>query len=314
MTGQVEPYPEAGFETRTSCITCGSERLRELSSGRFADDPLHGFMAADPFGEDPLPYLRNATWSFVQCADCGQKFHRNILNEEWLGIYYNRWISSEAIERFLEARSESVFQREFNVGKHAIERILLLEKLTRELRGTDPVRVLDFGCGEGTFLAACACCGFEGVGIEFSAAREARKRVAFFPDLEQVAATYEPGHFHAITLFEVLEHLTHPRDVLIALRPLVRPGGILMLETPNCDSVTGIETRADYALIGPLGHINAFDPVTQERIANETGFTRISPGVVQCTADMARVYKREARRFLRPFLKRYTRQVFVRTA
>lgn len=304
--------PEARFENRRHCITCGSGDLRTLSTGRFSEGAIHRFLSEDPFGEDPRPALRNATWTFVQCAACGQKFHQDVLNEEWLNIYYNRWITSEAIEAFYEHRGSSGFQKDFSVGKHAVERVLLLERLTRSIRGADAVRVLDFGCGEGTFLAAGATFGFEGVGVEFSEAREARKRVEFHSDLESVAETHMRESFHAVTLFEVLEHLVDPLSILRQLKPFLKPGGILILETPNCATVTGIETRTDYALIGPLGHINAFTPATQERIAKEAGFRRIAPGIVQCTADMGRVYKREARRFLQPLMKRYTQQVFVR--
>ena len=302
---------EAGFDVRNSCITCGSGVLKELSSGRYSEDPLRRFIDNDPHGENPSPHLRNATWSFVQCEICDQKFHRRILNDEWLNIYYNRWITHKAIEQHKESLGAIGFKANFRIGIHATERMLLLEKLTRGIRGDDPVRVLDFGCGEGKFLSICATCGFECVGVEFSSARKKSKRVDFFPSLVKVAEEHPPGHFHAVVLFEVLEHLSRPLDVLRELRGFVKKGSVLILETPNCETVSGIQTENDYRLIHPLGHINAFTPSTQERIAKEAGFVRISPCAVQCTADMRRVYKREARRFLQPFSRRYTQQVFL---
>ena len=283
-----------------------------LSHGRYRDEPVHGFIAGDAYGEDPTPSLRNASWTFVQCEDCGQKFHRDILNAEWEAIHYNRWITKEAIEQFYESKGKSGFSQDFKVATHAIERMLLIEKLTRGVRGGDPVRLLDFGCGEGTFLAICALSGFKAVGVEFSEAREEEKHIDFYATLDQVAERHDPASFHAITLFEVLEHLSHPLDVLKQLAGFAKPGAVLILETPDCETVTDIKTRRDFDLIGPLGHINAFTAASQERIAKEAGFSRISPGVVQCTADMGRVYKREARRYLQPFIKRTTRQYFIR--
>lgn len=307
-----EDAPEAGFDTRSACITCGSGRLRILSHGRFRDEPVHGFLAGDAYGEDPIPSLRNASWTFVECEACGQKFHRDVLNDEWQGIQYNRWITQESIERFQADLGQSGFANDFEVGRHAIERMLLIEKLTRGIRGGGPVRLLDFGCGEGVFASICASCGFEAVGVEFSAAREEKKRIAFYPTLAEVAKDHAPGSFHAITLFEVLEHLPDPLSVLRELADFAAAGAVLILETPDCTGVTGIETRRDFDLIGPLGHINAFTAATQERIAREAGFRRIEPGVAQCTADMARVYKREARRVLQRFLRPTTRQYFVK--
>lgn len=309
MTIETSPR-QAGFERRETCITCGSGDLEVLSTGGFDDPPLRDFLAADPHGEDPAPHLSGTSWTFVKCRDCGQKFHRDILDEEWLGIYYDRWITDAAIEEHARMRGHAGFAQDFATGRHGIERMLVIERLTRDLRGSDPVRILDFGCGDGTFLATCATCGFEGVGVEFSAAREAKKRVEFFPSLDEVEAECGPGHFHAATLFEVLEHLAHPLDILRRIRPLVATGGILVLETPNCAGVTGISTVEDYRLINPLGHINAFEPETQARIAREAGFERIVPPVAQCTAEPRRVLKREARRVLTPLMKRDTQQMF----
>lgn len=302
---------QAEFDVRNQCITCGSSELAKLSEGRFTDKPLFDFLSDDPFGEDPLPHLQEGTWCFVKCADCGQKFHKNVLNEEWNNIYYNRWISSEAIQEHARKIGNFGFRSDFDKGKHAVERILQLERLTRDLRGSDPVRVLDFGCGEGRFLATAASFGFECVGVEFSAARNKTKVIDFLGSMDMVKEEYGFGHFHAAALFEVLEHLPNPLDTLKDIRPFVKDGGILILETPNCPDVQGIENLNDYRLINPLGHINAFTPETQAKIAAKAGFKRIDTSTVQCTADPMRAYKREARRLLSPFLKRYTQQYFV---
>lgn len=308
----VSTSPLAQFDTRSRCITCGSKNLRTLSTGRFCDEPVHGFLTSDPYGEDPVPSLREAVWTFVRCEDCGQKFHRDILNDEWQQIQYDRWLSQEAIDAFLKNKGTSAFNRDFGVGKHAIERMLLLEKLTRDIRGEERVRLLDFGCGEGLFLSVCVSSGFEAVGVEFAAARDAKKRIDFYSSLDDVAERYSAASFDAVTLFEVLEHLARPLEVLRELSAFAKAGAVLILETPDCESVTDIRTRNDFDLIGPLGHINAFTAASQERIAKEAGFARITPPVVQCTADFGRAYKREARRVVQPFLKRTTRQVFVK--
>jgi len=305
--------PQAVFDVRDTCISCKSPELVTLSEGSFMDQPLFGFLSEDPFGEDPFPHLQNARWKFVQCKDCAQKFHANVLDSHWNGIYYNRWISSEAIDIFLQNRGIFGFDADFSNGEHAVERILQLERLTKSIRGSDPVRVLDFGCGDGQFLATCACFGFEGVGVEFSAAREKTKRIEFVNSLDQVCESHGEGHFHAATLFEVLEHLPEPLETLKQIRPLMKTDGVLVLETPNCPNVTDFATREDYLLIDPLGHINAFTPETQETMAKFAGFNLVKPSVVQLTASPKRALKREARRLLGPFLKRYTQQYFIAT-
>jgi 2-polyprenyl-3-methyl-5-hydroxy-6-metoxy-1,4-benzoquinol methylase len=301
---------QARFVTRTECIACGSTDLRLLSRGRFHDEPVHGFMSADPFGESPLPHLVEAEWCFVECSKCSQKFHQNILDPHWIEVYYNRWITSEAIAEYLRLNSGSQFKNEFGRGVHAVERILQLEQLTRDLRGSEPVKVLDFGCGEGHFLATCASFGFECTGIEFSSAREATKRIEFYNSLDQLAHDAPGKTFHAVVLFEVLEHLAEPLGILQKLRPLMATGGILILETPNCETVQSISNRTDYHLIDPLGHINAFTPNTLKAIAMRAGFAPVKSSIAQCSADPLRIYKREAKRLLRPAVKATTQQFF----
>ncbi|MEL6485898.1 MAG: class I SAM-dependent methyltransferase [Pseudomonadota bacterium] len=302
---------QAQFNTREQCITCGASEFNELAAGRFTEDPLHSFLSDDPFGEDPLPHLRNAEWRFVECRNCGQKLHQHVLNEEWNNIYYSRWISSEAIAQHAQVIGESGFESRFSQGSHAVERILQLERLTRGLRGSDPLRVLDFGCGEGHFLAAAAAFRCECVGVEFSAAREKTKVIDFFGNLDQVEEEYGLSHFHAVTLFQVLEHLSEPLSVLKELRKHIVDGGVLILETPNCVGVSGIQDKVDYRKIHPLGHINGFEPKTMELIAVNAGFEKVKTSTVQCTADPMRAYKREARRLLSPFLADGTEQFFI---
>jgi hypothetical protein len=77
------PSPQATFLERASCINCESGRIAVLSRGKYSDQPLLGFINADPWGMNPVPYLENAEWVFAQRSDCNQKFHRRILSPEW---------------------------------------------------------------------------------------------------------------------------------------------------------------------------------------------------------------------------------------
>jgi hypothetical protein len=66
MSGQ----SQAEFVERTVCINCSSRQLNEIARGRFSDQPLAGFLEADPWGESPMPYLQSSEWILVSC------FHR----------------------------------------------------------------------------------------------------------------------------------------------------------------------------------------------------------------------------------------------
>ena len=295
----------AEFIERVACISCGSPNLRTLSSGKFDEGAVARFIAADPWGEDPAPFLRGQPWAYAACQDCDCAFHRYILAPEWNERRFSRWMSQEAIEAFEKEYRTPVV--EFATATDYTAHVMRIERLTRELRGADRTRVLDFGCGYGGFLAMCALYGFEAYGVDRSAAKRDNNRYSqVFAEIQEVVP-HAP--FHALTLFEVLEHLDDPHDLVRELAQLVAPGGVLVLETPDCSGVRNIETHEDYRKIHPLEHINGFTPETLTRFAGRLGFEPVAKPTVYVTNELERVAKTAAKGLLRPST-RTTQQYF----
>jgi SAM-dependent methyltransferase len=245
-------------------------------------------LADDPWGEDPLPFLRDATWSLVKCAECSQVFHSKILNEEWNERRFTKWMNTESIIAF-EKRLGPRFPRAFDTAINYVSHILRIEKLTRTIRKHDePVRLLDFGCGFGNFLEACAHFGFTVEGVDRSEGRRDKAHINIAPSLAGLANR----EFHAITLFETLEHLDHPAHVLSKLAKLIIAGGVLVLETPDCTGVTDIKTHYDYLKAHPLEHINCFTHESLKSIAERNGFAEMKQGPAFVTTEIPRVIKR----------------------
>ena len=100
-------------------------------------------------------------------------------------------------------------------------------------------QVLDAGCGEGFGTVLLAETARRVTGIDYSA--EAVKAAAAKyrrPTLEfrHIDVYQLPGldlRFDLITNFQVLEHLADPVKFLTAVRAALKPGGVLMLTTPN---------------------------------------------------------------------------------
>ncbi|MFI0236237.1 class I SAM-dependent methyltransferase [Streptomyces sp. NPDC016845] len=111
--------------------------------------------------------------------------------------------------------------------------------LAAALRGTHHATVLDVGCGDGSAAATAARLlpGHRLVGVDWSqdALRRAARRI---PDVVRGELTgdglpFASGSADAALLSEVLEHLVDPDAALDELRRVLRPGGHLMLSTPN---------------------------------------------------------------------------------
>lgn len=300
MTAEAASAERARFLERTACIACGSANFAELSRGRFDEGAVGDFIGSDPWGEHPAPFLAGLPWSYVRC-ECGQAFHRYILDSEWNERRFSRWMSQGAIAAF-EQQYDTPEHR-FETGADHASHVVRIEALTRRIRN-GRVRVLDFGCGYGEFLAMCALFGFDPVGVDRSAAKRSN---GVFPILARVDDV--EGTFHALTLFEVLEHLDDPRAILHQLSRLLVPGGVLVLETPDCTGVAGIESRDDYLKIHPLEHINGYTPETLQAFAERLGFVRITPPAAYVTSDLIKVAKQYAKQVGKLGMKR-TEQYF----
>lgn len=297
----------AEFMSRDACIGCGKSQLKSVATGGFDDEPLRGFIEADPWGENPAPYLRGQRWNLVDCTACGMRFHRTVLNAEWNERRFSQWMSQEAIEAFERehAKPNSAFNKAATNTAHALR----IEALTRSIRGSAPVKVLDFGCGYGAFLAVCASFGFEAYGVDRSNARRDHGVVKILAEIEEAAPA---GPFHALTLFEVLEHLDEPFALMHKLASLLLPGGVLILETPNCEGVQSISTMREYRLIHPLEHINAFTHKTMLEFGQRLGFTAITPPVATVACGPAKIAKSVAKGLLAPIRKPTTQLYFLK--
>jgi SAM-dependent methyltransferase len=103
--------------------------------------------------------------------------------------------------------------------------------------------VADLGCGRGEFLSALASAGIPGVGCDANPlmAEHARAKglAVQRADLISWLAARPDGSLGGITAFQVVEHL--PTEALFRLVDLaaakLEPGGILLLETINPESV-----------------------------------------------------------------------------
>lgn len=102
-------------------------------------------------------------------------------------------------------------------------------------------KLLDVGCGYGTFLNSAKNLGFEVWGIDISeslirAAKKFYHLENIFPlTLDKFIVNYKPPLFDVITLFEVFEHLTNPHEIICLIKKILKKNGYLVLTVPNLE-------------------------------------------------------------------------------
>lgn len=99
--------------------------------------------------------------------------------------------------------------------------------------------VLDLGCGEGYGSGMLSGYARRVIGMDYSAAAiQKASRNYNSPNLEfirkdSVRADFENESFDVVCCFQVIEHLAHPGGLLSKITSWLKPGGILLVSTPN---------------------------------------------------------------------------------
>jgi len=175
-----------------------------------------------------------------------------------------------SLERFQGIRSHSV------AGVHEMIAGIVRQRLK------PGAKVLDLACGAGALTLRLQQAGYRLTACDLIADKlEVRDGIEFVEaDLNQDFATKFRGKFDAIVASEIIEHMENPRHFLREVRKLLKPGGTLVVSTPNIDSPlskaiflrTGRHrwfADSDYV---ESGHITPMSETCLRRALTETGF------------------------------------------
>jgi SAM-dependent methyltransferase len=136
-------------------------------------------------------------------------------------------------------------------------------------------RLLEIGAGRGGFVRTALGRDWSVQATELSQTGLQSLRAlgvtAFEGDVAD--ARYPDGHFDLVVSLEVLEHVPAPLEHLREVRRLTRPGGLLLLTTPNFGGLSrrmfGLRWRA---VAGE--HLGYFEPRTLAAALRKVGYAR----------------------------------------
>ena len=159
-------------------------------------------------------------------------------------------------------------------------------------------RLLDVGCGSGDWLSGMRRHGWRVQGVEFDPAAAAAARARGLPVL---VGTLEQQHlpaasFDAITLNHVIEHVPDPAATLRECARLLRPGGRIVLFTPNAASLGHAWFKSSWRGLEPPRHLQVLSFPAIRSLLGQAGFTgvKVDPWVAPSVLRESALLRRGA--------------------
>lgn len=137
-------------------------------------------------------------------------------------------------------------------------------------------QLLDVGCGAGLLLARMRSLGWDVAGVEPDerGAAAVRSRIPGASVYAQIENAPE-ARFDAVTLSHVVEHLADPEATLAGCMRALKPGGQLVVSTPNSASSACAEFGTSWLHWDPPRHLQIFDADNLAALLGRVGFDEV---------------------------------------
>jgi len=134
---------------------------------------------------------------------------------------------------------------------------------------------LDVGSSFGGFLRAAQKKGYKVQGVEISSYASLFAKDSGIPTVNcsLLETKFAPDSFDVITLIEVIEHLENPKLVFQELTRILKPGGLLLLQTANFEGWQAKDAGPSYHYYMP-GHLFYYSNSVLKKILTPLGFDR----------------------------------------
>ncbi len=234
--------PGGHEEVNRPCFVCGADRSEVA------------------FVPDVRRWGQMDTFVLKRCCECGLVFNSPRLSRERLGDLYRR--------------NYYFFSRPAGVEFERIRNAYL--RTVAHLPDATPGTLLEVGSAKGYMLALMAGRGWRVTGVELAedAARFSRRRFGvevFTGTLEEFRNT-DDRRFDVVLAQDVLEHVSEPGPFLRSAYDCLRPGGCLIVDTPNVGGANIGVVGEKWRGFNPF-HIYLFDRSSLTRALNHAGFT-----------------------------------------
>jgi 2-polyprenyl-3-methyl-5-hydroxy-6-metoxy-1,4-benzoquinol methylase len=213
--------------------------------------------------------FRRGGFHYYRCRSCGLVATHPLPTDELIDSHYRAKFESGNYSLLRE------FAEEYRAVYEGFSEVLLKYVGAEDFSG---VRVLDIGCFTGDFLVLLAEKGasVSGVELQEQAVEIANQRLpGRIKKADVHDDTFLEREYDIVTLTGLIEHVTDPVGLLRRVSKLLRPGGTVFLQTPDCASAVARTMGRFWPPFTPVEHIYLFSQGSLTTVLEEVGFESI---------------------------------------
>ena len=287
MSPTPRPWPQADLESVPNCPVCGSAERSLFYKGL----------------TDRVFCVADGAWDLYRCAACASAWLDPRPSPSSIGrayeSYYTHLAEDDAamLPKSALVRQLHAWQNDYKNARYGLQRKpssvggrwlvrlvpSLRAKADAQCRHMPPPpagggRLLDVGFGSGAFLKIASEMGWHAEGIDFDpkAVEVARARGLNVSCASADELAAQEHQYDVITISHVIEHVHAPMALLQNLYRLLKPGGLLWLDTPNLSSYGARRFGSDWRDLDPPRHLVLFTPQSLISALSTIGFQQIS--------------------------------------
>ncbi|NOZ51522.1 MAG: class I SAM-dependent methyltransferase [Gammaproteobacteria bacterium] len=226
---------------------------------------------------DPMPIEEDIGKAYLTYFTHPTNEQQNIAYGKW-GIFL-RQLFKYLKHGFLATRYDykngvSIVQRILSYGVYAYPSLATaIRRGVRYVEYMPQGKLLDVGCGDGSYIRYMQELGWDVKGIDFDpeALSNARAKGLFVQLGDLAQQQFPENTFDVITVNHVIEHVPEPLGLLQESQRILKPGGMLMIATPNIASLGHQFFESGWVHLDPPRHLHIFTSSSLVTVVKKVG-------------------------------------------
>lgn len=193
------------------------------------------------------PASRRSGRVIIRCRSCSLRFLSNPEAAHVISDFYDSF-DRDLFTIYADAKRSTLLDSTWRST---------LDRIATVLGAARGRSLFDVGAGDGQFLQLAHSDGFEVAGNELAPGAVEMAKEAYGIDLHlgELSTIEGSDHFDAVTMWCVLAHVSDPRALLADCLRILKPGGVLFMQTPRWSAMDATALAASRVTRGRMSRV-----------------------------------------------------------